>query len=400
MEDDATTITVVADISGSVDDAGTDADWAVAVGSLRFVDAEDVVSTEEGTGDQQALDGTYASPLAEFSIDTAGSGDDLSLEDSDDTIEAATLELSDNDNVEEAILTFDLSAEDSDTDILLDNLVSVTVTVATTAAASNMDTLVNDFRLEIDGNSYAAESYSTGVGLLSNTATIDFDINGDETINADEKVTAVLFADFNDMVTADEGSTIFATVAPAQIDAEGDASGETVSPIGGSTITGGTQTLRTKGVAVAYSDDNVTAVPNDVALTTDNAADFELKFNVKSFDADVFLPFGANSSTSVLTDGVKYEIVDTNTNAVVATGLRLPGVSAAGGTAVNKINSFKVGSSDVLFTLLVNYNPTVAGTYKMRLAAVHFAPTDVGTALTAQSVSAQSIETAPITILQ
>jgi hypothetical protein len=254
--------------------------------------------------------------------------------------------------------------------------------------------LVNDFRLEIDGNSYAAESYS-GNGL---TATIDFDINGDETIAADEMVTAVLFADFNEMDNADQGSTIFASVAPAQVDAEGEASGETVT-VSGSTITGATHTLRTAGVAVTYSDDTVTADENNDTITTDNAADYTLKFNVKSFGDSVYLPFGA-ATTSVLTDGVKYEIVNTNTNAVVATGVAVAGITAAGGSTVVKTNSFKVSGSDVLFTLTVNYDPIASGSYKLRLAKVNFVSSDLGTATTAQDVSALSIETAPITISQ
>ena len=231
------------------------------------------------------------------------------------------------------------------------------------------------------------------------TATIDFDINGDETINANEAVTATLYADFNDMITADEGATIFASVAPAQVDAEGDASGETVT-VGGSTITGTLQTLRTEGVSVVYSDDTVTADENNDTLTTDNAADFVLKFKVKSFGDSVYLPFGANSSSSVMTDGVKYEVVNTNTNAVVATGVKNPGLSAAGGTTVTKTNSFKVSGSDVEFTLNVNFDPTAAGTYKVRLAEIHFAASDLGTAATSQDVSALSIETDQITISQ
>lgn len=393
MEDEETTITVVVDVTDNLDDAGTDADWTVKAGSLRFVDAEDVTTTEGGTGD---LEDNWTGPTADFSIDTLGSGDDLNLEDSDENPDATTIELSENDNTEEAIFAFDLAADDSDNAIKLDNLVSVNVTVAAAGPGSNLDTLVNDFRLEIGGESFSAESYS-GAGA---TATIDFDINGDFTIDADDTVTAVLYADFNDMENVDQGSTIFASVAPADIDAEGDDSGENVT-VDGSTVTGATHTLRTSGLAVEQTGDTVAADENSDTITTDNAADFTLKFEVTSFGDSVYLPFGASASTTDLVDGVGYSIVNTNTNAIVATGTHIAGVSAAGGTTVTKTNSFKVGSgSAVTFTLTVNYDPVASGSYKLRLDTLKYATSDVATAVTTQDVSTQDIETDPITIAQ
>ncbi|QQR64844.1 peptidoglycan-binding protein [Candidatus Kaiserbacteria bacterium] len=393
LEDEETTITVVVDVTDNLDGAGSDADWTVKAGSLRFVDAEDVTTTEGGTGD---LEDDWTGPTADFSIDTLGSGDDLNLEDSDENPDATTIELSENDNTEEAIFAFDLAADDSDNAIKLDNLVSVVVTVAAAGPGSNLDTLVNDFRLEIGGESFSAESYS-GAG---STSTIDFDINGDFTIDADDTVTAVLYADFNDMENADQGSTIFASVAPADIDAEGDDSGENVV-VDGSTVTGATHTLRTSGLAVEQTSDTVTADENSDAITTDNAADFTLKFDVTSFGDSVYLPFGASASTTDLVDGVGYSIVNTNTNAIVATGTHIAGVSAAGGTTVTKTNSFKVGSgSSVEFTLTVNYDPVASGSYKLRLDTLKYASSDAATAVTTQDVSTQDIETDPITIAQ
>jgi peptidoglycan hydrolase-like protein with peptidoglycan-binding domain len=395
MEDESVTIVVVASIAGSVDSTGsaTLADWDIYAAELRYVDADGVTTTDSDTDELEDGSNTSVSgDSAGFTIDAAGASDDLNLEDSDANPDTGTLQLSSNDNTEEAIFAFDLSADDSDGDVVLDNLVSVTVTVATTAASvgDDMDNLVSDFRLEIDGTSYDAESY-TGSGL---TATIDFDINGDETIAEGETVTAVLYADFNEMATADEGSSIFASVATAAIDAEGEESGETIT-VDGSTITGNTLTLRTTGVDVQYVSDSVSADENSDATTTDNAADFTLKFTVEAFDDTVYLPFGANSSTTIMTDGVGYSIVDTNTNTIVTTGTKVAGVTSSADT---EDNSFKVAGSAETFTLTVNFDPAASGSYMLRLDTIHYKTSDAATADTTQDVAALDIQTDAKTI--
>ncbi len=380
MEDEEVVVVVGASITSSVDDAGDSslADWDVTADAIRFVDADDVTTTDDSTGD---LGGAAA---AEFTIDEAGAGDDLDLESSDEDPDSTTLELDEDDNTEYAIFAFDLSAEDSDGDIDL-NEVIVGVNVST----STLDTLVNDFRLEIGGDSFDAESY-TGTGL---TGTLVFDIDGDVTVAADDVVTAMLYADFENM-EAYEGATIYATTTAAGIDAEGE---DDVS-VDGSTVTGETHTLRTEGVSVEYVEDDVTADENNDATTTDNAADFELQFSVTSFGDDIYLPFGATSSSTLLTDGVHYSIIDTNTNSVVTTGTHIASLDMDDD---GETNSFKVSDGDSqTFTLTVNYDPATAGSYKLRLDTINFALTDVSTATSEQDVSDEDVDTTQITISQ
>ncbi len=388
MEDEEVTIVVAVSVNNSVDGvaSGDTEDWNIAAGPIRFVDADDVTSTET-FGDAQAMDGSYAGTVAEFSIEEAGAGDDLNLEDSDEDPVATTFELDEDKNVEEMIFAFDLSADDSDGDVDLNTL---TLT-ATATGVTNMDDLVNDFRLEIDGQSFAAESY-VGTAL---TATIVFDIDGDVTIDAEDTVTALLYADFEDMEDADQGATLVVGIEAEDVDAEGV---EDIT-VDGSAVESNVHTYRTGGVAVEYSSDTVTADENNDTITTDNAADYTLKFTVESFGSDsVYLPFGANASTTILTDGVGYSIVDTNTNAIVTTGTSTPGLTAAGGSTVTKTNSFKVGSTPVTFTLTVNHDAATSGSYKLRLDSIMFAASDVATATTIQDVSDLDIETDPITI--
>ncbi len=392
MEDEEVTVVVAVSVNNSVDGvASSDTeDWNIAAGPVRFVDADDVTSTET-FGDAQAMDGSYTGTVAEFSIEEAGAGDDLNLEDSDEDPKATTFELDEDKNVEHAIFAFELDADDSDGDIELNE---ITLT-ATATGVTDMDDLANDFRLEVDGQSFKAESY---VGTAA-TVTLVFDIDGDVTVTAEDMVTAMLYADFEDMETADQGATIVAGVTAGGVDAEGV---EDVT-VDGSSVEGNVHTLRTGGVSVEYVSDTVAADENNDTLTTDNAADYTLKFNVAAFGSDsVYLPFGANASTTILTDGVGYSIIDTNSNAIVSHGLGVgtstPGLTTSGGSTVTKVNSFKVGSSDVAFTLTVNFDPNASGSYKLRLDSIMFAASDVSTGTSIQDVSDLDIETDPITI--
>ena len=387
MEDEEVVIVVSASVAGSVDSAGsaTLADWDVLAGPMRFVDADDVTTTETGsTGDIQAMDGSYNAALAaEFTIDEAGAGDDLDLEASDEDPDATTIQADEDDNTEAAIFAFDLSAEDSDGDVTINEIMlSATVTVA-----SNIDDLVNDFRLEIDGESYDVESY-TGTGLTVTNLT--FDIDGDLTIPADEVVTAVLYADFEDMEVGDEGSTITAQVEAADIDAEG---ADDID-VDGTLVTGETHTVRTEGVSVTLVDESVLAVENADAGTDDEAT-FTLEFDVTSFGDTIYLPFGASSSTD-LTSGVEFSIINTNTNVVVSTGIAIASLDMDDD---GETNSFKISDGDTqTFTLEVTYDPTVSGSYKLRLDDINFAVTDVATATQTQDVSDEDIDTSSATI--
>ena len=384
MEDEEAVITVAVSMQDNLDGVSDNVTVNVRALAMRFVDGDDVTSTDDSQGD---LEGDGTGPSASFDVAAAGAGDDLNLEDSDDNADATTFALDEDNNTEEAIFAFDLSAEDSDSDI---DLTTITLT-ATVTTASNVDDLVNDFRLEVDGVSYDAETY-VGTGLV---ATLVFDIDGDSTVAKDETVTAVLYADFEDMELADEGSTIVVEVESADVIAEGV---EDVS-VDGAVVTSNTHTLRTDGVLVEYVSDTVAADENNDTLTTDNAADYTLKFTVEAFGSDsVYLPFGAVGSTTVLTDSVGYSIVDTNTNTVVTTGTGTPGLTTSGGSTVTKTNSFKVGSTPVTFTLTVNYDPATSGSYKVRVDTINFVSSDLGTATDAQDVSDLDIESDPITI--
>ena len=388
MEDEEVIIEVLATITSSVDNAGsaTLADWDVLLGPVRFTDADDVTSTET-TGHSQAMDGAYsATDAGEFTIDAAGAGDDLDLESSDEDPDATTFALDEDDNVEEAIFAFELSAEDSEGDIDLNEIVlSATVTTAT-----SIDDLVNDFRIEIGGQSFNAESYTGTAQTLTN---LTFDIDGDVTISADEAVTVVVYADFEDMEANDEGSTIAMQVESADIDAEGS---DDVTVGGSTSISSEIHTLRTEGVDLAFVDDTVTSKANTDATTTDDEGVFVIEFDVTAFGGDLYIDDTTDQGTVENNYGVNY-IVTSNGSTIAST--TAAGVATLDSDAELTGGRYKIAEGETeTFTLTVEYDPASSGSFKVQLYSVNFNDTNADADTQQLATPAEDFDTASLTI--
>jgi hypothetical protein len=219
------------------------AEWEVSI-------ADDDIRAIDGAGIDQYIgddDATVA-----FEIVLESDGDDLELADSDDEIEEETIVLDEDDNTEAPILAFVLSAEDSDTDVEI-NEIEIDIVVS----SGTIGDLVKDFWIEIDGKEIDAESYNDN-GL---TATLSFDVDGDVTIDADEEMEVVLYADFENMDEDSDlqGATIVASLDTDQIDAEG---ADDIT-VGGSDVNGEEQTLMTSGVVAEFVSESFTAEDED-----------------------------------------------------------------------------------------------------------------------------------------
>jgi hypothetical protein len=332
----------------------------------------------ETNGESREIDVTYneTDEVAELLVS-------VSAEDPD----ATTIVLDEDDNTEAVIFAFDLSSEEGEEGI---DLNSITINVIVDAnGIISVDDLVNDFRLEIGGDSFDAESY-TGTGT---TTEITFDIDGDVDLDPREQVTATLYAEFeNSQDPALEGSRITASVDPQHISA--DSWNDVV--IHGPIITGETHTLRTESLVVELIDESVVMRENDETTSTDNTGVFTLEFAVTPFGDDIYLPFGASRTTD-LTAGVEFSIINTNTNAVVTTGQTIVSLDTEDFALSN---SFEINEGDSQnFILVVSYDPVVSGTYKLRLDDINFANTDAAIATDTQDVSDEDIDTAQVTIV-
>ena len=282
MEDEEITVIVAVSVQNNIDGVSDGVDVEVRALSMRFVDGDDVTSTETSYGD---MEDDYTGASADFTIDEEGAGDDLDLASSSDEPDARTLALDENDNEEYEIFAFELDADDSDGDIDINEIVIDMVLSSTTGA---IDDVVNDFRIEIDGESFNAESY---VGTASTTS-VTFDIDGDFTVEAGETATVVVFAEFEDMDSASlyQGVTITASVDKTDIDAEGV---EDIT-IGGSDQNGEAQTLRSVGLSADFD-----AAASDTS-TSGNTLTMEFVVDVTAFGEDLVLTAADfNYATSV-----------------------------------------------------------------------------------------------------
>lgn len=358
MEDEEVTIVVAVSVGNSVDGVSDGADWDVAATGLRFVDADDVTSTETSAFDLQTAASSYSADSAEFTIDEAGAGDDLDLESSNEDPEATTFALDEDDNTEEAIFAFDLSADDSDGDI---DLNEVQVEVFVLGDGTSVDTLVNDFRLEIGDDSFDAESY-TGTG---SSTILTFDIDGDVTVEADDMVTAMLYADFENMDNADlEGSQIYATTSAVGIDAEGV---EDVTVDGGN-ITGETHTLRTEGLDVTKKQFDVNA--RTIDGSDNDYGEYEIEVDITAFGETLYI---ANTGVAAFT----YQIENSAGSAVTNSAANFTATSSTiSSDADVQSGYYRIDADETeTFTFRVTVNPVAGGEgvdYRVQFLTVIF----------------------------
>ena len=333
MEDEEIEVTIAATLQGSIDSADQGA-FTVAVESMRFIDGTDVTSTET-TG--QDFDVTEA-----FTIENAGTDDELIVKTSTSDVDGTTFEVEDDQRSDwYNVFTFDLDTDDSVNDI---ELTTVVVTV-NTAATSTYAALVDDAELVIDGTTIS----SVVVTGTATTAILTFDVDGDVTINAGDRVGAELMLKFKSLAAGDEGATVQGSVTSAQADliaAEG-ADDLATTQLSGA-ATGDVHTLRTAGVNVEAG--TISAVVTNGDSAGDDYATYKIQLEVTAFNQDVYI--STNNATSVakaVEDAAGVVVAGTSTVVIESTGDEVSG-------------AFEIteGSTETL-TITVTFDATTAG---------------------------------------
>jgi hypothetical protein len=299
-----------------------DAEWIV------FIDNNDIRAID-GEGIDQYIG--KGSETVSFEFVSESEGDDLELKDSDDEIEEDTIVLDEKKTTDAPILAFVLSAEDSDTDVEI-NEIEIDIVVS----SGTIGDLVKDFWIEIDGEEIDAESYNDN-GL---TATLSFDVDGDVTIDADDEVEVVLYAMFRAMDEDSDlqGATIVASLDRDQIDAEG---ADDIT-VGGSDVNGEEQTLMTSGVVAEFVSESFTA---------ENASDGKNGMIKIVFDLT-----GVGDDFEIANDGSDFNYTLTNATEVDAR------VAVRGETARSGDFTIKDGETDrVTFSIEFNNDSGFVG---------------------------------------
>lgn len=325
MEDEELDIVVAVTVQNNVDsdDLGM---YEVSVDAIRFFDADGVATTDDTTGD--------LGDSVEFTIEEAGFEDELVLKASANDPDDSTLQLEDDKKSDFMhVFSFDIDSDDSVNDIELNEVV---VRVATTGAAYSA--LVDDAELEIDGVTID----DVTVDATGELATLTFDVDGDVTIDAGDRVEAKLMLRFRALAT--EGATIEASILSTGVEGEGadDVTSE------GSNVTGGTHTLRSEGVAVELDSTSAVVTTGDNA--NDDYATYKIVLDVTAFEQDVFIN----------TD----ESVSASTTVVDSSGAGVAGTSTVviDSSADVEGNSFKIAEGETeSVTITVTFDAAVAG---------------------------------------
>ena len=348
MEDEPLTIVIAVTVQGSVDDLA--ATWEVDVTGMRYVDADGVNTTEDNAG-------VGVNPV-DFEINEAGSDDEVIIKTSTEDPDASTLQVEQNSNSDlMTIFAFDIDTDDSTNDIEFD-----TIRVGLQSGTENVEDIINDLVLVIDGEEF--DDWSWVTNGTDTAVEVDFDIDGDLTIDAGDRVTAELQAEFKKLDTNYAGGeTITATTTEDgweaegadDIDVDGSASGET-------------HTLRVIGINVENPTKSATVTTVDGA--TNDYATFTLEFDVTAFEEDIYI--GTNPATSTV-----YEVQDAGGNDLSGTGTTTAVLdSSADENGAGTFFIVREGETEE-FTLEVTYLPGVANqAARLQLVSLKFDDND------------------------
>lgn len=367
MEDEEVEVSIVASV-GSVDsgDLGT---YSVAVDSLRFVDGTDVTST------LGSIDDADFTSAVTFTIGVSGGDDELIVKTSSNDPDSTTLEVKDDAKSDwYTVFEFDLDTDDSTNDIELTS-VPLIIDVASSTnslAALTYAGIVDDVKLVIDG--VTVNTLTVSGGAATTTAVgydashvLTFDVDGDVTIDAGDRVSAELMVRFKSLASTNEGATVRARVSSENskaIDALG-ADDLATSQLSGA-ATGDAHTLRTMGVigeAVSMS-----SVLNAGVSGGNDTVNYTMKIDVTAFNQDVYI--AKNSGTSV-----RYEMTDSSGTGIGAT--TTTSVDSFTSTADDDGTYFYVPEgSTKTFTIVVKWAPGAVNTAKgVQLSGLDYAAT-------------------------
>jgi len=268
-------------------DIDTD-DWSVDLLSVRFTDADGVVTTE--TADASGTDGagTYEKS---FDFDTFASANAVTLKTALKTGSAAdainlahviNVESGANDTDNVPVLNFTLKAEGSDL-----NITEIPVTLTVTGGSTDESALLKGANLLMGTDEIGNE-------VVANGGAVTFD-NLDITVKDGETVSFTVTVDIQDLTGAlTDGDTVQASITGTNADAivAEDETGEELSDTetSGSAV-GIASTVHDSGIQVAFvTSTAVVSHAGDVANTTDSdQGTFTITFDVTAFDGDMYI---------------------------------------------------------------------------------------------------------------
>lgn len=364
-EGDTAELTIVADISSSIDSDDLAQTFTIAIADrgIRAVDSE---------GIQQYI-GEDSESIT-FGFDEEENGD-LRITRGSDNPESAILVADDSRESDEyEVFEFDLTNRD-DVDSLISELA---VTVTNLNSGVNASTVIRRATLEVGRESYQGDIENSRIVFED----MDLEIGGDDEETATLVVRLARFS---------TSTPIGFSVAGSDVEAEGVRSGNDASVSG--TASSELHQIALSGIAVdGVSTAQASFVPGDDASAA--YATYTLKFTVTGLDEDAYIASTTASSTSAGAGnaGVIYEIG----------GNAFTGSESAVLTSTARMEDgfylVREGRTET-FTLTVSLNPEVAGFYDVRLNTLRFnEDADLAGSMTFTLPNASEYRTNPVYI--
>ncbi len=354
-EDEEVEITIAASLRNNVSGAGTNANWSVSVDSLRYKDADDVVTTDTSTGDLK--------DKVDFEIVERGDGEELKFSTSNSNPAERTIIIDDQKRTNNVtLLSYNIEALGND--IELDKLY---VNVQTGSASFN--DVVSDIRLKIGNTTFKKDSVVTNGDYSTTSVLVAFDIDNKIEIDEDEKVTVEVVADLKAKTNYQNGETISAKITSAERDLTEAEGADDIESFSGSVI-GKTQILIAEGIFVPV--DSV-KFKTETLGSNNTIGVFTIEFEVNAVEGDFYITDKASTSSISSIGGVQYS-VDTTVGTPDSVSASL---SSTADEDLNGVFTIREGQSET-FTLTVTVDASTAGSHRVLLDSVRFTDSNDG----------------------
>ena len=369
----------------TIDSSDLSQNWTVDFMTVRFVDGQDVVTSE-----------TVTESAVTFSFSSFASAADVEMNVAlhNDNMEARVEEVdasSDTDGVE--LLKFTIEAEG--TDITINDL----PVFLTTTGATDVDYVANTLTLEVDG-----EEFSETVSASAATATVTFD-DVNFTINEGDEVTFTVSADINDLDSNFEaGDTIKAELLAYTVD-DIDADDEQGDAISNADATG---TALGEEVSFYETGIMVTDFSSDVTNYVDDGSDddtgeFTMSFKVTAFGGTVYVGDTASATTAtsipdsvVVSGAIRYRLTDSGTATAddQATDVNFSEADGADDSANGNI-ALEEGESAVITLTVTQTNDSIEddGIYRAYIMGIMWNTTDATNLFNVYDFNLEDFET-------
>lgn len=332
--------------SGDID---TD-DWQIGVSTIRFVDGEDITTTESLTLDidDNAVDDTLEE---EFDFASFAAATDVELvvaldEDQDEINDAHVIDVDTADDTDEVqILAFTIEA-DGDSDLNIEEIPVVIAAETSADGAIDESAVSSNAQLWYNDESVASDTIAAGGAVVFEDLDID--------IEAGEEAAFIVTIDVQDTGgTLNDGDTFDAVVTTDDIVAEDEAGERVADGDASGTAVGEEHAVYAAGIMAVFVSSDAERTFTADAATEDDQGEFTIVFDVTAFDGDFYVDKSVADQDTIgdAGEGIEYN--------VTATGGAVPTESSAlleaeGTVTGDNTNVFKVEDGQTrTFTLTI-----------------------------------------------